>query len=68
EELIRDTTPHAMRSEEKEKQVTLPSRFEPSLDKLAGIYEVTEKRDVVTFMTKDIESIWSSLQAKGCRI
>ena len=66
--LIRDTTPHAMRSEEKEKQVTLASRFAPSLDKLAAIYEVTEKRDVVTFMTKDIESIWSSLQAKGCRI
>ena len=66
--LIRDTTPHAMRSEEKEKQVTLPSRFAPSLDKLAAIYDVTEKRDVVTFMTKDIESIWSSLQAQGCRI
>ena len=66
--LIRDTTPHAMRSEEKEKQVTLPSRFAPSLDKLAAIYEVTEKRDVVTFMTKDIESVWSSLQAQGCRI
>ena len=66
--VIRDTTPHAMRSEEKEKQVTLASRFAPSLDKLAAIYEVTEKRDVVTFMTKDIESIWSSLQAKGCRI
>ena len=66
--LIRDTTPHAMRSEEKEKQVTLASRFAPSLDKLAAIYEVTEKRYVVTFMTKDIESIWSSLQAKGCRI
>lgn len=67
-ELIRDTTPHAMRSEEKEKQVTLPSRFAPSLDKLADIYDVTEKRDVVTFMTKDIESVWSSLQAHGCRI
>ena len=66
--LIRDTTPHAMRSEEKEKQVTLPSRFVPSLDKLAAIYDVTEKRDVVTFMTKDIESVWSSLQAHGCRI
>ncbi|MFR7863803.1 MAG: ATP-binding cassette domain-containing protein [Streptococcus salivarius] len=66
--LIRDTTPHAMRSEEKEKQVTLASRFAPSLDKLAAIYDVTEKRDVVTFMTKDIESIWSSLQAQGCRI
>ena len=66
--LIRDTTPHAMRSEEKEKQVTLASHFAPSLDKLAAIYEVTEKRDVVTFMTKDIESVWSSLQAQGCRI
>ena len=66
--LIRDTTPHAMRSEEKEKQVTLPSRFAPSLDKLAAIYDVTEKRDVVTFMTKDIESVWNSLQAHGCRI
>ena len=66
--LIRDTTPHAMRSEEKEKQVTLPSRFAPSLDKLADIYDVTAKRDVVTFMTKDIESVWSSLQAQGCRI
>lgn len=66
--LIRDTTPHAMRSEEKEKQVTLASRFAPSLDKLEAIYEVTEKRDVVTFMTKDIESVWSSLQAQGCRI
>ena len=66
--LIRDTTPHAMRSEEKEKQVTLSSRFAPSLDKLAAIYDVTEKRDVVTFMTKDIESVWSSLQAQGCRI
>ena len=66
--LIRDTTPHAMRSEEKEKQVTLASRFAPSLDKLAVIYDVTEKRDVVTFMTKDIESVWSSLQAQGCRI
>ena len=66
--LIRDTTPHAMRSEEKEKQVTLPSRFAPSLDKLADIYDVTEKRDVITFMTKDIESVWSSLLAQGCRI
>lgn len=66
--LIRDTTPHAMRSEEKEKQVTLSSRFAPSLDKLTAIYDVTEKRDVITFMTKDIESVWSSLQAQGCRI
>ncbi len=40
--------------------------FMPSLDKLAAIYDVTEN-DAVT-MTKDIESIWSSLQAQGCRI
>ena len=53
----------------------------PSIDKLAAIYEgvryndklrvcfdTCHVRDVVTFMTKDIESVWSSLQAKGCRI
>ena len=39
-----------------------------NFEELAAIYEVTEKRDVVTFMTKDIESVWSSLQALGCRI
>ena len=41
-----------MRHEEKEKQVTLPSSFVSIVHGLEDIYEVTEKRDVISFMTK----------------
>ena len=66
--LIRDTTPYAMRHEEKEKQVTLPSSFVSIVHGLEDIYEVTEKRDVISFMTKDIEKVWQSLEEAGCGI
>ena len=66
--LIRDTTPYAMRHEEKEKQVTLPSSFVSIVHGLSDIYEITEKRDVIIFMTKDIEKVWQSLEEAGCGI
>ena len=66
--LIRDTTPYAMRHEEKEKQVTLPSSFVNIVHGLSDIYELTEKRDVISFMTKDIEKVWQSLEEAGCGI
>ena len=66
--LIRDTTPYAMRHEEKEKQVTLPSSFVGIVHGLPDIYEITEKRDVISFMTKDIEKVWQSLEEAGCGI
>lgn len=66
--LIRDTTPYAMRHEEKEKQVTLPSSFVSIVHGLEDIYEVTEKRDVISFMTKDIEKVWQRLEKSGCGI
>ena len=65
---ILDTTPYAMRHEEKEKQVTLPSSFVSIVHGLEDIYEVTEKRDVISFMTKDIEKVWQSLEEAGCGI
>ena len=66
--LIRDTTPYAMRHEEKEKQVTLPSSFVSIVHGLPDNYEITEKRDVISFMTKDIEKVWQSLEEAGCGI
>lgn len=66
--LIRDTTPYAMRHEEKEKQVTLPSSFVSIVHGLPDIYEITEKRDVISFMTKDIEKVWQRLEKSGCGI
>ena len=66
--LIRDTTPYAMRHEEKEKQVTLPSSFVSIVHGLPDIYEITGKRDVISFMTKDIGKVWQSLEEAGCGI
>lgn len=57
-----------MRHEEKEKQVTLPSSFVSIVHRLPDIYEITEKRDVISFMTKDIEKVWQSLENSGCGI
>ena len=67
-QLIRDTTPYAMRHEEKEKQVTLPSSFVSIVHGLPDIYEITEKRDVISFMTKDIDKVWKCLEDLGCGI
>lgn len=66
--LIRDTTPYAMRYEEKEKQITLPSSFVSIVHGLPDIYEITEKRDVISFMTKDIDKVWKCLEDLGCGI
>lgn len=66
--LIRDTTTYAMRHEEKEKQVTLPSSFASIVHGLSDIYEITEKRDVISFMTKDIDKVWKCLEDLGCGI
>ena len=67
-QLIRDTTPFAMRSEDREKQVTLSITYAQLVHSLDKVYDIEEKRDTVTFMTKDLEQIWSILQKQGCSI
>ncbi|MBO4107829.1 ABC transporter ATP-binding protein [Streptococcus suis] len=66
--LLRDTTPFAMRSEEQEKEVTLPIAFAAAVESLAEINEISYKQDTVSFKTRDIERVWASLQEAGCRI
>lgn len=66
--LLRDTTPFAMRSEEQEKEVTLPIAFAAVVESLAEINEISYKQDTVSFKTRDIERVWASLQEAGCRI
>lgn len=66
--LLRDTTPFAMRSEEQEKEVTLPIAFAAAVESLAEINEISYKQDTVSFKTRDIERVWANLQEAGCRI
>ena len=66
--LLRDTTPFAMRSEEQEKEVTLPIAFAVVVEDLEAIDNISYKQDTVSFKTRAIEQVWANLQEAGCRI
>ncbi|HEM6136783.1 TPA: ABC transporter ATP-binding protein [Streptococcus suis] len=66
--LLKDTTPFAMRSEEQEKEVTLPIAFAAVVESLDEINEISYKQDTVSFKTRAIEQVWANLQEAGCRI
>lgn len=66
--LLRDTTPFAMRSEEQEKEVTLPIAFAVVVEDLDAIDSISYKQDTVSFKTRAIEQVWANLQEAGCRI
>lgn len=66
--LLRDTTPFAMRSEEQEKEVTLPIAFALVVEDLDAIDNISYKQDTVSFKTRAIEQVWAKLQEAGCRI
>ena len=66
--LLRDTTPFAMRSEEQDKEVTLPIAFAVVVEDLDAIDNISYKQDTVSFKTRAIEQVWANLQEAGCRI
>ena len=66
--LLQDTTPFAMRSEEQEKEVTLPIAFAVVVEDLDAIDNISYKQDTVSFKTRAIEQVWANLQEAGCRI
>ena len=67
-ELIRDTTPHAMRAEEVEKFFTLPLQYLEVLKDNQNVYNLEVKHDSFNFLTKKTEEIWTLLQAAGCTL
>ena len=67
-ELIRDTTPHAMRAEEVEKFFTLPIKYLEVIENNPEIYNLEIKRDSFNFLTKKTDIIWNTLQKSGCTL
>lgn len=67
-ELIRDTTPYAMRKEEQEKHFTLPLTYKEIVEKIAGVTEIEIKQKALSFATKDASQVWQILQEHGCTI
>lgn len=67
-ELIRDTTPHAMRAEEVEKHFTLPVKYYSLLKECNFLCNLELKSDYFSFLTKEAAKVWNLLEKHGCTI
>ena len=67
-ELIRDTTPYAMRGEEQEKHFTVPLTYQEVISTLDQIQGLEIKQNALSFTTKEASKVWKVLQEQGCTI
>lgn len=67
-ELIRDTTPYAMRGEEQEKHFTVPLTYQEVISTLDQIQGLEIKQNALSFTTKESSQVWKVLQEQGCTI
>lgn len=67
-ELIRDTTPYAMRGEEQEKHFTVPLTYQEFIRTLDQVQEIEIKQNALSFTTKEASQVWKTLQEQGCTI
>ena len=67
-ELIRDTTPYAMRGEEQEKHFTVPLTYQDFVSTLTMVQELEIKQNALSFTTKEASQVWEVLQEQGCTI
>ena len=67
-ELIRDTTPYAMRGEEQEKHFTVPLIYQDFISTLEQVQELEIKQNALSFTTKEASQVWEALQEQGCTI
>ncbi|MBM7642591.1 ABC transporter ATP-binding protein [Streptococcus loxodontisalivarius] len=66
--LLRDTTPYAMKAEEKQKVFTVPSRFKSEVEKWKEISDLEVNRDNLIFVTREPDFVWKRLENSGCSI
>ncbi len=67
-QLIRDTTPYAMRGEEQEKHFTAPLTYQEVISTLDQVQEIEIKQNALSFTTKEASQVWEALQEQGCTI
>ena len=67
-ELIRDTTPLAMRSEEIEKHFILPRAYKEVIEESNLVENWSQKQDALQVVTREADAFWQLLVQAGCRI
>ncbi|HHG7476062.1 TPA: ABC transporter ATP-binding protein [Streptococcus pneumoniae] len=67
-ELIRDTTPLAMRSEGIEKHFILPLAYKEVIEQSNLVENWSQKQDALQVVTREADAFWERLVQAGCRI
>ena len=67
-ELIRDTTPLAMRSEENEKHFILPLAYKEVVEQSNLVESWSQKQDALQVVTREADAFWELLIRAGCGI
>ena len=67
-ELIRDTTPLAMRSEGIEKHFILPLAYKEVIEQSNLVENWSQKQDALQVVTREADAFWEQLVQAGCRI
>ena len=67
-ELIRDTTPLAMRSEEIEKYFILPLAYKEIVEQSNLVENWVQKQDALQVVTREADAFWERLVPAGCSI
>ncbi len=67
-ELIRDTTPLAMRSEEIEKHFILPLAYKEVVEQSNLVENWSQKQDALQVVTREADAFWELLVRAGCSI
>lgn len=67
-ELIRDTTPLAMRSEEIEKHFILPLAYKEVVEQSNLAENWVQKQDALQVVTREVNAFWQLLVQAGCSI
>lgn len=67
-ELIRDTTPLVMRSEEIEKHFILPISYKEVVEQSNLVEKWTQKQDALQVVTREADVFWELLVQAGCSI
>ena len=67
-ELIRDTTPLAMRSEEIEKYFILPLAYKKVVEQSNLVENWSQKQDALQVVTREADDFWQLLVQAGCSI
>ena len=67
-ELIRDTTPLAMRSEEIEKHFILPLAYKEIVEQSNLVENWVQKQDALQVVTREANAFWELLVQAGCSI